>query len=343
MIQSAITKIFEGADLDESEAYKAMEAIMEGRTSPVQIGAFLTALKMKGECVDEIAGCAKAMRHAALTIGPFDGPLVDTCGTGGDHKGTFNISTTSAFVVAGAGVKVAKHGNRSVTSRCGSADLLEGLGVTIDLPADAVALSIEEVGIGFLFAPSFHPAMRHAAVPRGELGFRTIFNLLGPLTNPAGAKAQLMGVFDERWVEPLARVLGRLGVERALVVHGSDGMDEITLFGPTAAAELKGGDVTTYVIEPETLGLKRLQDQEAILGGDVEANLAVTRSVLRGEPGPPREIVLANAGAAIYCAGEASSLQEGVERATTSIDSQAASEALEKLKAFSLMATRGKG
>lgn len=343
MIQAAITKILEGADLDESEAYKAMEAIMGGRASPVQIGAFLTALKMKGESVAEIAGSAKAMRHAALTLGPFDGPLVDTCGTGGDHKGTFNISTTAAFVVAGAGVKVAKHGNRSVTSRCGSVDLLEGLGVAVDLPPDAVALSIEQVGIGFLFAPSFHPAMRHAAGPRRELGFRTIFNLLGPLTNPAGAKAQVMGVFDERWVEPLARVLGRLGTERALVVHGSDGLDEITLFGPTVAAELQGGEVTTQVIEPQALGLEKLQDPEAIRGGDVEANVAITRSVLRGEPGPPRQIVLANAGAAIYCAGEASSLPEGVERAATSIDSGAASEALEKLKAFSLMAARGRG
>lgn len=341
MIQQAISKITEGIGLDESEAYKAMEAVMSGRASPVQIGSFLTALKMKGESVAEITGCAKAMRHAALTIGPFKGPLVDTCGTGGDHKGTFNISTVSAFVAAGAGIKVAKHGNRSVTSRCGSADLLEGLGVVVDLPASAVAKSIEEVGIGFLFAPSFHPAMRHAAGPRRELGFRTIFNLLGPLTNPAGAKAQLMGVFEERWVEPLAHVLGHLGVERALVVHGSDGLDEITLYGPTFAAEQRGGEVSSYQITPESLGLEGLDDPEAVGGGDVETNVAIAKAVLAGETGACREIVLANAGAAIYCSGKAETLKEGAELAAESIDSGAALRALESLKAFSQEAAEG--
>lgn len=341
MIQNAINKIVEGSNLEESEAYKAMEAIMGGRASPVQIGSFLTALKVKGECVAEIAGCAKAMRNAALTIGPFEGPVVDTCGTGGDRKGTFNISTVSAFVVAGDGVKVAKHGNRSVTSRCGSADLLEGLGIVVDVPAELVERSIREVGIGFLFAPSFHPAMRHASGPRRELGFRTIFNLLGPLTNPAGARAQVMGVFDERWVEPLAQVLGRLGVERALVVHGSDGLDEITLYGPTAVAELREGAVSRYVLEPEDLGLKREEDPEAIQGGEAETNVAIARAVLRGEGGPCREIVLANAGAAVYASGRAETLAEGVERAATSIDSGAALGVLEGLQALYHENTRG--
>ncbi|MFQ5893503.1 MAG: anthranilate phosphoribosyltransferase, partial [Nitrospinota bacterium] len=266
MIQKAIAKVTEGRDLDEREAYGAMEAIMGDRVTPAQVGAFLTALKMKGESVAEITGCAKAMRQAAVTIGPFEGPVVDTCGTGGDYKGTFNISTVAAFVAAGAGVRIAKHGNRSVTSRCGSADLLEGLGIAVDVPADVVARSIEEVGIGFLFAPAFHPAMRHAAGPRRELGFRTIFNLLGPLTNPAGATSQVMGVFAEGWVEPLAQVLGRLGVDLALVVHGSDGLDEITVYGPTVVSELKEGEINSYNIEPESLGLRAADDPEAVRG-----------------------------------------------------------------------------
>jgi anthranilate phosphoribosyltransferase len=343
MIQNAITKIVEDEDLDESEAYKAMEAIMSGRALPVQIGSFLTALKVKGECVAEIAGCARAMRSVALTIGPFEGPVVDTCGTGGDRKGTFNISTVSAFVAAGDGAKVAKHGNRSVTSRCGSADLLEGLGIAVDAPPELVERSVEEVGIGFLFAPSFHPAMRHASGPRRELGFRTIFNLLGPLTNPAGAKAQIMGVFDERWVEPLAHVLGRLGAERALVVHGSDGLDEITLYGPTFVAELRDGAVSKQVLEPESIGLERLEDPEAILGGDVETNVATAKAVLGGEKGPRREIVLANAGAAIYCSGRADTLVEGAKRAAASIDSGAAIGVLERLQALYRENIRGQG
>ncbi|MDV2496237.1 MAG: anthranilate phosphoribosyltransferase [bacterium] len=339
MIQKAIIKTAEGEDLEEREAFEAMGAIMDGGASPAQIGAFLTALKMKGESVPEITGCARAMKQAALTIGPIDRPVVDTCGTGGDHKGTFNISTVAAFVAAGAGITIAKHGNRSVTSRCGSADLLEGLGIAVDLPPEVVSRAIEEVGIGFLFAPSFHPAMRHAAGPRKELGFRTIFNLLGPLTNPAGAKAQVVGVFAERWVEPLARVLGHLGGERAMVVHGSDGLDEITLYGPTAVSELNEGEVASYSIDPESLGLERADDEEAIAGGDVETNVAIARAVLDGEPGPRRDIVLANAGAAVYLGGGAATLAGGVEAAAEAIDSGAASRILERLQQFSHAAT----
>lgn len=339
-----MTKACEGADLEETEAFEAMEAIMDGRATPAQIGAFLTAMKMKGESVAELTGCARAMKQASLTIGPLKRQVVDTCGTGGDQKGTFNISTVAAFVAAGAGISIAKHGNRSVTSRCGSADLLEGLGIAVDLPPDVVSRSIEELGIGFLFAPSFHPAMRHAAGPRKELGFRTIFNLLGPLINPAGAKAQLVGVFAERWVEPLAHVLARMGVERAVVVHGSDGLDEITLYGPTDVSELREGEVTCYSIEPASLGLDRADDPEAILGGDVETNVAIARAVLDGELGPRRDIVLANAGAAIYIGGGAATLAEGVEAAAESIDSGAVSRVLERLQQFShsaVVATQG--
>ncbi|MFB3072054.1 MAG: anthranilate phosphoribosyltransferase [bacterium] len=341
MIQKAVTKISDGIGLEEDEAFEAMEAIMENRATPAQVGAFLTALKMKGESVAEITGCARAMKQAAITVGPFEGLLVDTCGTGGDHKGSFNISTVAAFVASGAGVKIAKHGNRSVTSRCGSADLLEGLGIAVDVPPEVAARSIEEVGIAFLFAPSFHPAMRHAAATRRELGFRTIFNLLGPLTNPAGAKAQVMGVFAERWVEPLAHVLNHLGAERALVVHGSDGLDEITIYGPTVVSELKDGEVRTYSIDPESLGLSKADDPEAIRGGDVEVNSAIAMAVLEGEPGPRREIVLANAGAAVYCGGGAETLAEGVELATEAIDSGEAARVLERLREFSLAAMAG--
>jgi anthranilate phosphoribosyltransferase len=335
MIKEAISKLVSGENLKETEAFEAMEEIMSGRASKAQIGGFLTALAMKGETVEEITGCARAMRKASLTIGPFDSPLVDTCGTGADRKGTFNISTASAFVTAAAGIKVAKHGNRSVTSRCGSADLLEALGLSLEVPPQLVQRSISELGIGFLFAPAFHPAMKRAAAPRRELGFRTIFNLLGPLTNPAGAKAQVVGVFDGRWVEPLAHVLMRLGVERALVVHGSDGLDEITLFGPTSVAELKDAQVTCYELVPEALGLKTCSEPEAIEGGDVARNVAIFRSVLAGEPGPCRDIVLANAAAAIYCGGGASSLAEGLERAAEAIDSGRAAHLVERLVSFS--------
>ena len=336
MIQEAIRKVVEKKDLTEAEAKAAMEQIMAGEATPAQIAAFITALRMKGETVDEISGCAQAMRERAVRISPRVDRLVDTCGTGGDGAKTFNISTAAAFVVAGGGVAVAKHGNRSVSSMCGSADVLEALGVRIDLEPEAVEACIEEVGIGFLFAPRFHASMRHAAGPRREVGIRTIFNLLGPLTNPASAKFQLLGVYDRSLTEPIARVLHRLGVEEAFVVHGLDRLDEISITGETQISHLSRGEVNTFVLHPRDVGLAPAGPGE-IAGGDAQRNAEIVRRVLSGEGGPRRDIVLLNAGAAFVAAGRARDLEEGVALAARVIDEKKALEKLEALIEF----TRG--
>ena len=335
-IQEAIAQLVAGQDLTQEQARSVMGAIMSGQTTDAQIGAYLTALRIKGETVAEIAGSAEAMREKALRVAVPPGvPVVDTCGTGGDGSGTFNISTTAAFVVAACGVTVAKHGNRSISSRCGSADLLMGLGVNIDADTALVARCLETAGIGFLFAPRHHGAMRHALGPRKELAMRTVFNLLGPLTNPAGAPNQLIGVYDPDWTEPMARVLGRLGSRCALVVHGADGLDEITTTGATRVSALgEDGEVTTYTVTPEQFGLERAQP-EALRGGDVTDNVAITRAVLGGEPGARRDIVVLNAGAALYVAGAAVDIKTGVTLAAAALDSGAAQRKLELLVAVS--------
>lgn len=351
MIHDAIQKAVAGEDLSRVEAEAAMEQILAGSASATQIAAFLTALRMKGETVDELVGFATSMRrHAAQTFPPFaltDGTvLVDTCGTGGDARGTFNISTAAAFVVAGAGVRVAKHGNRSISSRCGSADVLEHFGVRMDMPAERVAQAIQEVGIGFLFAPAVHTATRHANPVRRELRMRTVFNLLGPLTNPAGATAQVVGVYHAGLTELMARALGELGVRRAFVVHGADGLDEISISGETAIAELRDGVVRRYAITPEDFGLHRAP-LESIQGGDAKHNAEIIhkilgRSMLYRPHGPYRDIVLANAAAALVAAGRATDFVDGVSIATKSIDSGQARERLEALVAFSQF-ERGQG
>lgn len=344
MLHKAIEKIVGGNDLTRAEAESAMEEILSGRASDAQIAALLTGLRMKSETVDELVGFATAMRrHATPIFAPghprADEELVDTCGTGGDASGTFNVSTAAAFVVAGAGVRVAKHGNRSISSRCGSADVLEQLGVRIDLEPKRVAQAIEEIGIGFLFAPAMHAATGHATAARRELKMRTVFNLLGPLTNPAGASAQVVGVPEASLTELLARALGELGVRRAFVVHGADGLDEISISGETHVAELRGGIVRSFVVTPEDFGLHRAPIED-IRGGDAKQNAEIIhkilgRSMLYREHGPHREIVLANAAAALVAAGRASDFLDGVHIAARSIDSGAAREKLEALVAFS--------
>jgi anthranilate phosphoribosyltransferase len=330
MIQKALAQIAQGHHLSRDEARLAMEAIMSGEASPAQVGALLMGLQVKGETTDEITGFAETMRAKATAIVTDRRPLVDTCGTGGDHSGTFNISTTAAFVVAGAGIAVAKHGNRSATSKCGSADVLESLGVNLDASAEQVGRCIDEVGIGFLFARSLHGAMKFVAPIRQELKTRTVFNILGPLTNPAGADGQVVGVFDSALAEPLAHVLANLGARHAYVVAGSDGLDEITITEPSVVAEAKDGAVTTYEITPEDGGLKQ-SSAEALAGGDAEANAAILREILQGKEGPQRDIVLLNAAAAIQAGDGASGWAEGVEKAKESIDS---GQALAKLDAL---------
>jgi anthranilate phosphoribosyltransferase len=344
MIQEALEKIIAGAHLSRSEADAAMECILSGSATDAQIAALLTGLRTKGETLDEVVGFATAMRRHAAPIFPAghwdpSQALVDTCGTGGDGSGTFNISTTAAFVVAGAGVRVAKHGNRSISSRCGSADVLEQLGAQIDLPAERVGRSIEQVGVGFLFAPAVHAATRHAMAARRQLKMRTVFNLLGPLTNPAGASAQVVGVFDASVTELMARALGELGVRRAFVVHGADGLDEISISGETHVAELRDGMVRSYKVVPEDFGLGRAP-LEAIGGGDARQNAEIIhkvlgRSMLYRDHGPHREIVLANAAAALVAAGRATDLLDGARLAAKSIDSGAARERLDAFVAFS--------
>jgi len=337
MILTSISKLVKGIDLTESEMKVTMTEIMDGNATPAQIASLITALRMKGETVEEIAGAARAMRKKLTLVKqiPFLKRVVavDTCGTGGDNTSTFNISTTAAFIVAGAGIKVAKHGNRSVSSRCGSADLLECLGVRIEIPLHKVEECLKQVGIVFLFAPSFHPAMKHAVGPRKEIGIRTIFNILGPLTNPALAKNQLLGVYEPGLTEIMARVLGRLGSQRAMVVCGNDGLDEITITGQTRISELKSGKVKTYSIRPRDFGVEkgRLED---IKGGNPKDNARITLSILKGEKGPGRDIVLVNAAAALMISSCAKNFLQGTAMARESIDSGNALKKLEQLIAF---------
>lgn len=323
-LKHAIAQVINGRDLSFAEAEAAMDAIMGGEASPAQIGSYLTALRMKGETADEIAGSARSMRRhvVAVVAGPGDGMLVDTCGTGGDGKHSFNISTTAAFVVAGAGVRVAKHGNRAASSRSGSADVLLALGGNLDLTAPQVAECIDDIGIGFLYAVHHHPAMRHAIGPRREIGQRTIFNLLGPLTNPAGATHQLMGVYDPALTPTLAEVLRALGSRAAYIVHGADGLDELSTTGVNHVSVLRDGVVTTFDFDPATLGLPRARLDD-LLGGPPEENAAITRAILAGDDrGPRRDIVLLNAAAALSL--DTGDWDAGLAAAAAAIDTGAA-------------------
>jgi anthranilate phosphoribosyltransferase len=333
-MQQAIRAVTQRRDLSEDEMTAVMSLIMNGEATPAQIGGFLVGLAMKGETVEEVTAAARVMRDLATRVAVAAEHLVDTCGTGGDASGSFNISTASAFVVAAAGGRVAKHGNRSVSSKSGSADVLEAAGVNLDLTPEQVARCIDEVGVGFLFAPRHHGAMKHAIGPRREMGVRTLFNVLGPLTNPAGAPNQVLGVFSNRWLEPMAEVLGRLGSRHVMVVHAEDGLDEISIGAPTRVAELRDGQVKVYLVSPEDFGLERA-DLSELRVEDATQSLAMIRGVLEGRPGPARDIVLLNAGAAIYVAGLAESLADGLVKARKTIDSGAAAEKLEQLVAFS--------
>ena len=324
---AAIRKVAAGGSLSQTEAADAFETIMSGAATDAQIGALLMAMRLRGETIEELAGAARAMRARALPVRAPEG-AIDTCGTGGDAKGTHNISTTVAFVVAGAGVPVAKHGNRSISSRSGSADVLTALGVNIECGPETIARCLEECGLGFMFAPAHHPAMRHVAHVRKELGTRTIFNLLGPLANPASTKYQVVGVFAEEWVEPVANVLGLLGVERAWVVHGADGLDELTTTGISHVAALDAGKVMTFKVSPKNAGLPEAKPED-LTGGDAAENAAHLRAVLQGNQGPLRNIVLLNAAAALLVAGKAKSLREGVALAAESIDSGKATAVLD--------------
>ncbi|MFH2122735.1 MAG: anthranilate phosphoribosyltransferase [Pseudomonadota bacterium] len=338
-IKQAIARIVLSQDLSEDEMVDVMNEIMSGAATPAQIGSFITALRMKGETVAEITGAVRVMREMATPIATGvdisqGGIVVDTCGTGGDGSGTFNVSTTSAFVVAGGGVVVAKHGNRSVSSHCGSADVLEAAGVALTLTPDQIGRCVQEVGIGFLFAPALHGAMKHAIGPRREIGIRTIFNILGPLTNPAAANVQVLGVFAAELTEPLAEVLGRLGSKRALVVHGEGNLDELTVTGSTRVSDLHEGKVNTYTITPEQLGLPRATLADLKGGATAQESAAQVRAILGGEQGARRDMVLINSGAALMAAGVAVDLQAGVKMAAEIIDSGKALAKLDQLVAF---------
>jgi anthranilate phosphoribosyltransferase len=347
MIKEAIAKVVRGIDLTETEMEKTMDEVMTGTATPAQIGAFVTALRLKGETVDEITGAAKSMRARALKIhlnnhlvnvdrdeiNVEDETILDTCGTGGDTTNTFNVSTACAFVAAGAGVNVAKHGNRAVSSRCGSADVIENLGIKLDLTSSDVERCIKEIGIGFLYAPLFHGAMKYAAGPRQEIGIRTIFNLLGPLTNPAGASVQVIGVYEPTLTEKIAYVLKRLGSKETFVVCGEGTLDEISICGTTRISQLKNGEVKTFDLTPEEVGLERTSP-EAIKGGNAIENAEIIRQILDGQKGARRDIVLLNAGAAFVVVGLDRDFKEGIERAKDSIDSGQAKEKLKQLVAF---------
>jgi anthranilate phosphoribosyltransferase len=321
-VQAILTRLCNGHDLTEAEAEAAMRTLMEGRASPAQVGAFLAALRCKGETVSELLGCARGMRAVAVPVRSRHPLLADTCGTGGDGVGTFNISTTAALVVAGAGVPVAKHGNRAASSRSGSADVLEALGVRLDLEPAAVEECLDEVGFAFLFAQRHHPAMRHVAGPRRELGFRTVFNLLGPLSNPAGAQVQLVGVPAPQWVLPMAQVLQRLGTRRALVVHGAGGLDELSLAGANTVADTAAGaEPAVAEWAPEDAGLPRAPVEALRGGASPQENAAITEAILRGERGPRRDVVVFNAAAVLCAAGAAADLRGGVRLAEESLDS----------------------
>ncbi len=329
MIKEAIQALVSGRSLTVEEAASVMEEIMQGEATPAQFAAFVTALRLKGETADEIVGLARTMRAKAIPVITNE-PVVDTCGTGGDGAHTFNISTTAAFVAAGAGLKVAKHGNRAMSSQCGSADVLEALGVRIDLNAAQVQRCLEEVGMGFMFAPVFHPAMKYATAPRREIGIRTVFNILGPLTNPAGARSQVFGVADETSLEKLASVLRGLGGQHALVVHGEDGLDEITVTGKTRVCELNNGSIKSYSISPEDFGLPRA-GLDDLRGGTASENAARLRRILAGAPGPQRDAVVMNAAAVLLAGDRVETLQQGVALAQEVIDSGHALAKLEQL------------
>ena len=327
MIKEAISKLVDGQSLSEDEARRSMIEIMDGEATAAQLAAFLVALRIKGESIDEILGMALTMRAKAVKVSA-PGDLLDTCGTGGDGSGTYNISSASAFVAAGAGLKVAKHGNRSATSRCGSADVLEALGARLTLTPEQAVQCLDEAGFAFLFAPAYHPAMRHAAGPRGEIGVRTVFNILGPLSNPADASNQLLGVAAAEAAPKMAAVLLRLGVRHALVVHGEDGLDEVTLGAATRVYEVRDGSIQEYSITPEELALPRARI-DALSGGDKDHNAAIIVSLLEGQPGPRRDALVANAAAALYAGDRVTSLQEGTRLAAEVIDSGKARAALD--------------
>jgi anthranilate phosphoribosyltransferase len=332
-IKGLIGQVASGATLSREMAYEAFDSMMSGEVTPAQIGALLMGLRVRGETVDEITGAVTAMRAKMLTFAAPD-DAIDVVGTGGDASGSFNISTCAAFIVAGAGVPVAKHGNRALSSRSGAADVLTALGVKIDVPPETISACIKTAGIGFMFAPAHHPAMKHVGPTRVELGTRTIFNLLGPLSNPAGVKRQMVGVFSRQWVEPLAHVLKNLGSDRAYVVHGSDGLDEITTSGPTAVAALEHGDVRTFEIVPESLGIARVKP-DALRGGDAAANAAALKAVLEGRKGAYRDVAVLNAAAALVVAAKAQTLAEGLKLAQHAIDSGGAEGSLDRLIAVS--------
>ncbi len=333
MIREAIGKLVSGQSLDSDEAAQAMAEIMDGEASGAQIGAFITALRMKGESVAEIAGLARVMRDRATHV-EHDAPALDTCGTGGDGAKSFNVSTTAAFVAAGAGVVVAKHGNRAMSSQCGSADVLEALGVKLELGPEGVARCLHEAGIGFMFAPLFHPAMKHAGPARREIGIRTVFNILGPLTNPARAEMQLLGVADANIARKMGEVLQMLGSRHAVVVHGLDGLDELTTTGPSLLIDVRPAGIIEQEVNPTELGLPIAQPAD-ISGGDAAQNAAYTRAVLAGEPGPRRDIVLLNAAAALYAADVVNTLAEGLDLARKALDGGLAQRKLDKLIAVS--------
>jgi anthranilate phosphoribosyltransferase len=333
MFKTYLKQIIQRQNLTAEQMTEMMGIVLAGQATEAQIGAMMAALATKGETFEELAGAAQAMRRSARRIQAVGSPVMDTCGTGGDGAQTFNISTTTAFVVAGCGVTVAKHGNRAVSSKCGSADVLEALGVKLSTPPEIVEEAVAAVGIGFLFAPLYHSAMKYAAKPRQELGVRSIFNMLGPLTNPASANCQLLGVFAPPLTEMFAQALKLLGAQSAMVVHGHDGLDEISVCAPTRVSELKAGAIRTYDINPEQY-FGRLADPQEMAGGDAQRNAAIARAILSGEKGPRRDVVLINAGAALVAAGKADTLKNGIEKAAGAIDSGKAREKLEKLAAY---------
>lgn len=333
MIKDAIRKVVDGKDLCEAEAVETMTKIMNGEATPAQVASFVTALRLKGETVEEITGFVRVMREKSVRVHPKATNFVDTCGTGGDKLNTFGISTTATFVIVGAGATVAKHGGRAASSSCGSADVLEALGINISLSAEQIAYCIDNAGLGFMFAPMMHPAMKHAVGPRKEIGIRTVFNMLGPLTNPAGAKRQIIGVFSQDITETMARVLASLGTERAMVFHGLDGLDELSTLGETRVSEIKDGEVRTYTMLPSDVGLDTARAEDLAAGdGSVEDNVRAFMSVLEGNKGAKRDIVLLNASAALVVTGIANSLEDGIALAAKSIDSGAALNALERFK-----------
>lgn len=333
MINKYVEKLILKEDLPQEEMTFIMDNIMEGKLTNSQIASFLTALRIKGENVDEITTAARVMRSKVIPLGKIDEFTIDTCGTGGDKKGTFNVSTAVSVIAAAAGITVAKHGNRSVSSKCGSADVLETLGINIAMTPEEVYQCIREVNIGFLFAPTFHPAMKYVAVPRREMGIRTIFNILGPLTNPATASGQVLGVFSPALTESMAKVLRNLGTERAMVVHGLDGMDEITLSGDTQVSELRDGEIRTYTINPSDFGLKT-SDMSEVIGGDSKKNAQIIIDIFNGEKGSKRDIVLLNAAAALVVGKKAKDMNEGIEMAKEILDSGKAMKKLNEWKSF---------